>query len=127
MGESGIQHFPNRECGEDVWHTADMVGVGVGGNEQVNVVCAEFFKIAYHPLTHVHIAGVDQDHRVAEENERRVPLPDIEKIHPEVAAVRSLMGGAARQPGKVCTAGGEDTGNKDKDSTGRQDCLYGYG
>jgi predicted nucleic acid-binding protein len=68
-----------------------MVGMGMRGNEKVDVIDAKFLEIAHNPIALIHVTGIDQDDLVAEEDESRIALPDIEKIHPEVAAVLCLV------------------------------------
>ena len=61
-----------------------MVGMGVGGNEKIDLVYTEFPEIAYNPVALVDFPGIDQDDLVPKEDDRRVPLADIKEIYPEV-------------------------------------------
>ena len=62
-----------------------MVGVRVGCDQEIDAGNAEFFKIADNPVSLVNLTGIDQDDLVLKEDDRGVPLPDIEEICPQVA------------------------------------------
>jgi len=65
-----------------------MIGVRVGCDQQVDPAHTECPEIVHDIIAMVHVPGIDEDGFIADEDQGRIPLPDIEKIYPEVAVYR---------------------------------------
>jgi hypothetical protein len=85
--EPGIQYPADRERRNYALHTADMVGVRVGGDEEIDPGDPEPVEIAHYPVAHIRLAGIDQDGFVIEDKQGGVPLADIKEICREVPVV----------------------------------------
>jgi len=62
-----------------------MIGMRMSGNQKVDLGDPEFLQIPDNPVSLVNFTGIDQDDLVLKEDNRRVALPDIEEIYPQVA------------------------------------------
>ncbi len=80
----GVDKPADREGGYDRGKSSDVIGVGMGRHHHVETFYAEILKIRDDAPSHAAFTGVDEHGLIAELEEDRVALPDVDEVDGKV-------------------------------------------
>ncbi len=80
----GIDEPADRVGGDDAAEAADVIGVRVSCHNHVEFLDVSLIEVRDDALPHPALPGVDEHGLIAELDQDRVPLPDVDEVDDEV-------------------------------------------